>query len=70
MKSDLTCGNEVCEALALATIGNIGSIELSNELSDIVAHKAFDEKRGTPVYVRKRACLALLSFFKRSKTIF
>jgi len=70
IKSDLTCGNEVCEALALATIGNIGSIELANELAPIVVHKAFDEKRGTPVYVRKRACLTLLSFFKRNKSIF
>jgi vesicle coat complex subunit len=70
IKSDLTCGNEVCEALALATIGNIGSIELSKELATVVAHKAFDERRGTPVYVRKRACLTLLSFFKRDKNIY
>jgi AP-2 complex subunit alpha len=66
----LTCGNEVCESLALATIGNIGSLELANELAGVVVHKAFDERRGTPVYVRKRACLTLLSFFKRNKAIF
>jgi vesicle coat complex subunit len=70
IKVDLTCGNEVCEALALATIGNIGSAELAKELADIVAHKAFDERRGTPVYVRKRACLTLLSFFKRNRAIY
>ena len=70
IKQDLTCGNEVCEALALATIGNIGSIELSNQLASVVAMKAFDERRGTPVYVRKRACLTLLSFFKRDKGIY
>ena len=70
MKQDLTCGNEVCEALALATIGNIGSVELANQLSDVVIHKAFDERSGTPVYVRKRACLTLLSFFKRNKGIY
>lgn len=70
IKQDLTCGNEVCEALALATIGNIGSIELSKQLASVVAMKAFDERRGTPIYVRKRACLTLLSFFKRDKGIY
>jgi vesicle coat complex subunit len=70
IKSDLTCGNEVCEALALATVGNIGSVELANELSEVVMNKAFDERRGTPVYVRKRACLTLLSFFKRNRSIY
>lgn len=39
-------------------------------MADIVIHKAFDERRGTPVYVRKRACLTLLSFFKRNKGIY
>ena len=67
---DLTCGNEVCEALALATVGNIGSTELANELSDIVIQKAFNEARSCPVYVRKRACLTLLSFFKRNRAIY
>jgi len=70
IKSDLVCGNEVCEALALATVGNIGSLELANELGDLVMNKAFDERRGTPVYVRKRACLTLLSFFKRNRAIY
>ena len=70
IKVDLTCGNEVCEALALATVGNIGSEELAHELSDIVMQKAFNESRACPVYVRKRACLALLSFLKRRRSIF
>ena len=70
IKADLTCGNEVCEALALATIGNIGSVELANDLADVVIQKAFNEQRSTPIYVRKRACLTLLSFFKRNRAIF
>ena len=70
IKVDLTCGNEVCEALALSTVGNIGSVELATELSDIVAQKVFNESRGTPVYVRKRAALTLLAFFKRNRSIF
>lgn len=70
IKVDLTCGNEICEALALATVGNIGSLELANELSDIVMQKAFSETRACPTYVRKRACLTLLSFLKRNRAIF
>ena len=66
----MTCGNEMCEALALATIGNIGSLELANELAEIVIQKVFDEKRGTPIYVRKRAALALLAFLKRNRAIY
>lgn len=45
-------------------------MELANALADIVVHKAFDERRGTPVYVRKRACLTLLAFLKRSKAFY
>jgi hypothetical protein len=51
-------------------VGNIGSVELANELGEVVMNKAFDERRGTPVYVRKRACLTLLSFFKRNRSIY
>jgi len=29
IKVDLTCGNEICEALALSTVGNIGSQDLA-----------------------------------------
>ena len=70
IKSDLICGNEMCEALALSTIGNIGSIELANELSSIVLSKVFNEQRSCPVYIRKRSCLALLSFLKRNRSIY
>jgi vesicle coat complex subunit len=69
IKVDLTHGNEVCEALALSTIGNVGSLELATELSEIVMNKVFND-RGCPNYVRKRACLTLLSFFKRYKNIY
>lgn len=60
----------MCESLALSTIGNIGSNELAVELAPIVMSKAFNEARAIPVYVRKRACLTLLSFFKRNRAIF
>ena len=41
VKSDLKCGNEVCEGLALATLGNIGFAEMVPQLKDIVIEKAF-----------------------------
>ncbi|CDW83693.1 ap-2 complex subunit alpha-2-like [Stylonychia lemnae] len=67
IKVDLTCGNQICEALALATVGNIGSVELATQLDEIVIHKAFSEDRSIPKQVRKRALLTLLSFFKRNR---
>ena len=42
VKNDLNCGNEVCEGLALATLGNIGFAELVPELSKIVIDKTFN----------------------------
>jgi AP-2 complex subunit alpha len=45
MKHDLMCGNEVFEALALSTLGNIGSPDLAKEMSPAVIHKAFTEDR-------------------------
>jgi len=36
IREDLRSRNEVCEALALATLGNIGSGKLAEELGDIV----------------------------------
>jgi AP-2 complex subunit alpha len=54
--------------LALATLGNIGFSELVPELSHIVVEKAFD--KDTNSYVRKRAIMCLLSFFKRNKSIY
>jgi hypothetical protein len=70
IKVDLTCGNELCEALALSTIGNIGSAELAGDLSGVVLQKVFGEARTCPIYVRKRACLVLLSFLKRFRAIY
>lgn len=32
--------------------------------------KALDDARSTPVYVKKRAVLTLLSFFKRNRSIY
>lgn len=68
IKTDLNCGNQVCEGLALATLGNIGFSELVPELSHIVVEKAFD--KDTNSYVRKRAIMCLLSFLKRNKSIY
>lgn len=48
IKVDLTCGNQICEALALATVGNIGSAELASHLDDIVMHKALSDDRTIP----------------------
>eukprot|EP00347_Sterkiella_histriomuscorum_P016610 403352528 len=67
IKQDLTCGNQICEALALSTVGNIGSVELAQQLDDIVIHKALSDDRSIPKQVRKRAILTLLSFFKRHR---
>jgi vesicle coat complex subunit len=68
VKADLNCGNEVCEGLALATLGNIGFAELVPELADIVVAKTFNP--NTNSYVRKRAIICLLSFFRRNRSIY
>lgn len=68
IKTDLNCGNEVCEGLALATLGNIGFPELVPELAPIVIEKAFAP--NTNSYVRKRAIMCLLSFFRRNRSIY
>lgn len=68
VKADLNCGNEVCEGLALATLGNIGFSEVVPELAPIVIEKAFSPTTNS--YVRKRAIICLLSFFRRNRTIF
>ena len=68
VKTDLSCGNEVCEGLALATLGNIGFPELVPELAPIVINKAFNQ--NTNSYVRKRAIICLLSFFRRNRSIY
>lgn len=68
VKNDLRCGNEVCEGLALATLGNIGFPELVPELSPVVIEKVFNPQTNS--YVRKRAIICLLSFLRRNRTIY
>jgi len=68
VKADLNCGNEVCEGLALATLGNIGFPEMVPELAPIVMEKAFAQNQNS--YVRKRAIMCLLSFFRRNRSIY
>ena len=69
IKMDLTSGNEVCECLALATLANIGGLELSKELGETVMKKAFGEIRSS-LQVRKRAVICLLSFFRRNHALY
>jgi AP-2 complex subunit alpha len=68
VKVDLNCGNEICEGLALATLGNIGFPEMVPELAPIVVKKVFSP--GTNSYVRKRAIMCLLSFLRRNRSIY
>jgi len=68
IKTDLGCGNEVCEGLALATLGNIGFPQLVPDLAPIVVEKTFAQ--NTNSYVRKRSIMCLLSFFRRDKSIY
>lgn len=67
IKMDLNSGHDVREALALGTLGNIGSANLAKELGGNVISKALTESRSVPIYVRKKACLCLLSFLRRHK---
>jgi AP-2 complex subunit alpha len=69
IKMDLTSGNEICECLALATLANIGSLELSKQLGEVVMKKAFGEISST-LQVRKRAIICLLSFFRRHHALY
>lgn len=70
IKSDLTSGNESNEALALSTLGNIGSADLARELSPAILHKAFTDDKITPINVKKKACMCLLSFLRRYRQIY
>ena len=67
MKQDLTCGNEVREALAMSTLGNMGTPSLARELAPAIIHKSLQQTKACPLYVRKKACMCLLSFLKRQK---
>lgn len=70
IKMDLTCGNEANESLALSTLGNMGIPDLAKELSPAVINKAFSDEKGCPDGVKKKACMCLLSFMRREKSIF
>lgn len=70
IKLDLTSGHDVREALALGTLGNIGSPSLAKDLGMCVVSKALSESRSIPIYVRKKACLCLLSFLRRHKQLY
>ena len=70
IKSDLTSGNESNEALALSTLGNIGSGDLARELSPAILHKVFTDDRTIPINVKKKACMCLLSFIRHDKNIY
>ena len=70
IKMDLTCGNEVKEALALSTLGNMAPASMANELAPAVIHKCLQENRSTPLYVRKKACMCLLALLRRQKLIY
>lgn len=70
IKNDLTSGHDVREALALGTLGNIGSPVLAKELGACVVSKALSDNRSVPIYVRKKACLCLLSFLRRNKNLY
>lgn len=70
IKQDLVSGNEVYEALALSTLGNIGSPQLAQELSPCILHKALSDSRLITTQVRKKACICLLSFLRRNRAIY
>ena len=56
--------------MALGTLGNIGMPALAEELCPAVIQKAFTDDKTTPVYVKKKATLCLLSFMRRRKQIY
>jgi AP-2 complex subunit alpha len=70
IKQDLVSGNEVYEALAISTLGNIGSSQLAKEMSPAIIHKAMSDNRGITTQVRKKACICLLSFMRKNKDIY
>eukprot|EP00344_Euplotes_crassus_P006269 CAMPEP_0197013496 /NCGR_PEP_ID=MMETSP1380-20130617/66542_1 /TAXON_ID=5936 /ORGANISM="Euplotes crassus, Strain CT5" /LENGTH=962 /DNA_ID=CAMNT_0042437789 /DNA_START=144 /DNA_END=3032 /DNA_ORIENTATION=+ len=70
IKTDLTCGNEVYESLALSTIANIGATEFARSLGSSVQRLAFCEDYKPSYFIQKKACLCLYSFFKKNKEIF
>jgi AP-2 complex subunit alpha len=70
IQTDLRCGNEVYESLALSTIANIGASEFANSLGPAVQRLAFAEDYRPSYFIQKKACLCLYSFFKRNREVF
>lgn len=70
IQTDLRCGNEVYESLALSTIANIGATEFAKTLGPAVQRLAFAEDYKPSYFIQKKACLCLYSFFKKNRDIF
>jgi len=70
IQTDLRCGNEVYESLALSTVANIGAVEFARPLGASVQRLAFAEDYRPSYFIQKKACLCLYSFFKRDKEVF
>lgn len=70
IQTDLRCGNEVFESLALSTVANIGAKEFAKSLGPAVQRLAFAEDYKPSYFIQKKACLCLYSFFKRNRDIF
>lgn len=55
IQTDLKCGNEVYESLALSTIANIGALEFVNALNQPVQRLAFAENYKPSYFIQKKA---------------
>lgn len=66
----MVSGNEVFEALAISTLGNIGSSQLAKEMAPAIIHKALSDNRAIITIIRKKACICLLSFMRKNKDIY
>lgn len=70
IRTDLSCGNEVYESLALSTVANIGATEFVRALGPSVQRLAFSEDYKPSYFIQKKACLCLYSFFKKNHEIY
>ena len=55
IQTDLKCGNEVYESLALSTIANIGAAEFAEYLHKPVQRLAFAENYKPSYFIQKKA---------------
>ena len=65
IQTDLKCGNEVYESLALSTVANIAAEEFARSLSKPVQRLAFAVDYRPSYFIQKKACLCLYSLFKK-----